>query len=79
MNCGLHKAEMCECELFLEMTKSAATPSGPDAKREEAQGAEPLTVSSESLLAGRRQLIIQHGGERYRLLLTSSNKLILTK
>ena len=52
---------------------------GPDAKRQEAQGAEPLTVSSEALLAGRRQLIIQHGGERYRLLLTSSNKLILTK
>ncbi|HEY1796634.1 MAG TPA: hemin uptake protein HemP [Stellaceae bacterium] len=40
---------------------------------------EPLTVTSEALLAGRRQLIIQHGGERYRLLLTSSNKLILTK
>ena len=40
---------------------------------------EPLTVSSEALLAGRRQLIIQHGRERYRLMLTNSNKLILTK
>jgi hemin uptake protein HemP len=46
---------------------------------EDADKAEPLTVSSEELLAGRRQLIIQHGGERYRLLLTRSNKLILTK
>jgi hemin uptake protein HemP len=36
-------------------------------------------VSSEKLLAGRRQLIIEHGRERYRLLLTKSNKLILTK
>ncbi|HWB50558.1 MAG TPA: hemin uptake protein HemP [Stellaceae bacterium] len=40
---------------------------------------EPLTVSSEVLLAGRRELVIQHGSERYRLLLTRSNKLILTK
>jgi hemin uptake protein HemP len=61
------------------MTKSAVEPSGPDAKRAEAPAGEPLTVSSETLLAGRRQLIIQHGGERYRLLLTGSNKLILTK
>ena len=46
---------------------------------EETDRAEPRTVSSETLLAGQRQLIIQHGGERYRLLLTRSNKLILTK
>ena len=38
-----------------------------------------LIISSRELLAGRRQLIIQHGREQYRLLLTSSNKLILTK
>jgi hemin uptake protein HemP len=36
-------------------------------------------LSSGDLLRGRRQLIIQHGRERYRLLLTKSNKLILTK
>lgn len=36
-------------------------------------------VSSRELLAGGRQLIIHHGREQYRLLLTSSNKLILTK
>ncbi len=40
---------------------------------------EPVTVSSGDLLAGRRQLIIQHGSVQYRLSLTSSNKLILTK
>jgi hemin uptake protein HemP len=40
---------------------------------------EPAKVSSGELLAGRRQLIIQHGSEQYRLRLTSSNKLILTK
>jgi hemin uptake protein HemP len=36
-------------------------------------------LSSGDLLRGSRQLIIQHGRERYRLLLTKSNKLILTK
>jgi len=47
--------------------------------QEEAGRADPLTISSEALLAGRRQLIIRHGGEQYRLMLTRSNKLILTK
>ena len=36
-------------------------------------------VSSQELLAGGPQLIIHHGRDQYRLLLTSSNKLILTK
>lgn len=39
----------------------------------------PRIVSSETLLAGRRELIIQHGTEQYRLRLTASNKLILVK
>jgi hemin uptake protein HemP len=36
-------------------------------------------VSSRDLLRGRREVIIQHGQEQYRLRLTSSNKLILIK
>lgn len=36
-------------------------------------------VSSRDLLGEARELVIVHGGERYRLLLTRSNKLILTK
>ena len=36
-------------------------------------------VSSHDLLGGRREIIIQHGQEQYRLRLTSSNKLILIK
>lgn len=40
---------------------------------------EPRIVSSESLLAGQRELLIQHGTERYRLRLTANNKLILVK
>lgn len=54
-------------------------PPKPEFEQQDADKAEPVTVSSETLLAGQRQLIIQHGGERYRLLLTRSNKLILTK
>ncbi len=36
-------------------------------------------ISSRDLLAGRQEVIIQHGQEQYRLRLTSSNKLILIK
>jgi hemin uptake protein HemP len=36
-------------------------------------------VSSRTLLAGHREVIIEHGTERYRLRLTASNKLILVK
>jgi hemin uptake protein HemP len=51
----------------------------PGSRGEEADKSELLTVTSEELLRGRRQLIIEHGEERYRLLVTRSNKLILTK
>jgi hemin uptake protein HemP len=36
-------------------------------------------VSSRELLGCERELVIVHGPDRYRLLLTRSNKLILTK
>jgi hemin uptake protein HemP len=57
----------------------APSPPPTDPKSEAPASTEPQTISSEALLGGRRQLIIQHGGERYRLLVTRSNKLILTK
>jgi len=55
------------------------TPSNSEQPKQEADNGELVTVSSRELLAGRQQLIIQHGREQYRLRLTSSNKLILTK
>ncbi len=55
------------------------TPANPKERKEDAGEGEPATVSSRDLLVGHRQLIIQHGREQYRLRLTSSNKLILTK
>lgn len=36
-------------------------------------------IESAALLQGRRELLIRHGVELYRLRLTASNKLILTK
>ncbi|HEY4345523.1 MAG TPA: hemin uptake protein HemP [Parvibaculum sp.] len=37
------------------------------------------SVSSRDLFAGHREVIIEHGEERYRLCITASNKLILIK
>jgi hemin uptake protein HemP len=39
----------------------------------------PPVIASRDLLAGHREVIIQHGQSQYRLRLTSSNKLILVK
>jgi len=38
-----------------------------------------LSVDSVTLMSGRRELIIRHGSDTYRLRVTASNKLILTK
>lgn len=45
----------------------------------EASGPAPLIVDSVTLMGGRRELLIRHGEETYRLRITASNKLILTK
>lgn len=36
-------------------------------------------VESNALMSGRRELIIRHNADTYRLRVTASNKLILTK
>ncbi len=40
---------------------------------------EPNRIVASTLLAGRREVILQHDGQEYRLRLTSNGKLILTK
>jgi|GEM_PF-2412021 len=40
---------------------------------------EPAHFSSRDLFGGKREVIIAHGEERYRLCITASNKLILIK
>jgi len=39
----------------------------------------PFVVNAATLLRDRRELVIEHGGERYRLSFTKNGKLILTK
>jgi hemin uptake protein HemP len=51
----------------------AASPLGPHREPE------PLQLSSEQLLQGRRIVEIRHNGEVYRLQATRLGKLILTK
>lgn len=50
----------------------------PDDIVEETTGV-ARTVDSAELMKGRRELIIRHGVDTYRLRITASNKLILTK
>ena len=37
------------------------------------------SITSEALMAGQRMILIRHGNEEYRLQITGSGKLILTK
>jgi hemin uptake protein HemP len=39
----------------------------------------PPRFSTEWLMAGRREIVLQHGLEEYRLRITAAGKLILTK
>jgi hemin uptake protein HemP len=39
----------------------------------------PSVVPAEELFQGRREIVIEHEGERYRLRITRRNKLILQK
>ncbi|WAJ28954.1 hemin uptake protein HemP [Antarcticirhabdus aurantiaca] len=52
----------------------APQPAGASSRPDEA-----VPVEARTLLGGRRELLIAHGAELYRLRLTSNNKLILTK
>ncbi len=55
------------------------TPSKADDGGDALKTAGPPVLSSRDLLAGHREVLIQHGAEQYRLRLTNSNKLILVK
>jgi hemin uptake protein HemP len=51
-----------------------------DGKRKPKEaGASALVIDSSTLLKGQRELIVRHADSRYRLRLTTSNKLIMTK
>lgn len=60
--------------------QKVSSPQAAEASRSDERDASTLRrVTSEELLAGKRELVIEHSGEKYRLRLTSKGKLILTK
>jgi hemin uptake protein HemP len=60
------------------MTRDGTVPvREPGARPAEAK--EPPAVEASQLLAGGREVVILHRGERYRLRVTQHDKLILTK
>jgi hemin uptake protein HemP len=55
-------------------------PAPQEADRGTADTATPLReVAVETILTGRREAVLVHNGVRYRLRVTSNDKLILTK
>jgi hemin uptake protein HemP len=61
------------------MNQPARAPSEPPRGGTDPPTVAPAVLSSAALLAGAREVLIRHGEDTYRLKLTSSNKLILTK
>ena len=62
----------------MDYRAQAAAPSSGDSQTAESAIDFPMADSS-ALLAGHRELRIRHGSDTYRLRLTASGKLILTK
>ena len=58
-----------------EMTGTRA----PKGTVQEDRSVKPPVVLSRTLFGQHRELIIEHGSDQYRLLITSNNKLILMK
>ena len=52
---------------------------GKTSKQPIASNPPPKRIAVGELLAGRREAVLLHGGDEYRLRLTSNGKLILTK
>ena len=60
------------------MTQSPRPVGAHESERDRPELKTPV-VESVALMSGQRELIIRHGTETYRLRVTASNKLILTK
>jgi len=60
------------------MTPTSSRPP-PDPRADGPVPVAPRILDSRDLLAGRKEILIRHGAEEYRLRLTAQNKLILTK
>ena len=51
----------------------------PEVRAEPAAGASMIRLSSTEVFRGRREVVIIHRGQEYRLHITKADKLILTK
>ncbi len=63
-------------DVQLRLTCESAEPAPP---ADSGSASAPRRLSLEAILEGRREVIIRHRGEDYRLRLTSNDKLLLTK
>jgi hemin uptake protein HemP len=54
-------------------------PTTPQPERSAAPAGRPRRLKVSELLAGEREVILEHGGQDYRLRITANGKLILTK
>lgn len=63
-------------DLAARNAASTSSQKSPDARNVSVCGNE---INSRELFANDREIVIAHGDDRYRLRLTSQNKLILTK
>lgn len=54
-------------------------PAVPDESRQPAEPGGPARIDSPALFRGRREVVILHQGQEYRLRITKADKLILTK
>lgn len=57
----------------------AHTPNESDSPVDETATTPERVIRSEELFAGERIVLIQHAGEKYRLLITRNDRLILQK
>lgn len=58
---------------------AASMPLPPDPELHTTETESPVSYDSDALLKGRREVVIHHHGEVYRLRLTRNDKLILNK
>jgi hemin uptake protein HemP len=57
----------------------SSTPEPNDAPAARPEKEPPRIISTQELFDGRREILIEHAGEQYRLRITRRNKLILQK
>ena len=54
-------------------------PPQPHGERSPAAGGRPRRLKVSELLAGEREVVLEHDGQEYRLRITANGRLILTK